>query len=334
MTLVSEGPQQMYSGMFPGVLAQEYSAAEATIDLSALCARTNATLEVSGARRVDADAHVVELRDGRFLPYDVLSINVGARLKGHDLPGVAAHAISVKPFADAALQLHRASAPLLVVGGGVAATEIALVLRRRFAVRTILVTGPHGVVHTRSTFARALRAEVRDAGVRLIEGPRVISAEAGVAALDDGSSKAFGRLIWATGPAAPAVLVDSALDKTADGYLRVDATLRSRSHARIFGAGDCIAIDEHPDLEKAGVFSIRQAPTLLRNVTAALRGDAPVARYAPHQHPLQIINVGSGRALAAWRGLTFGGRIAHQLKRAIDRRWIRDYPRPAGDGDR
>lgn len=200
MTLVSEGPQQMYSGMFPGVLAQEYTAAEATIDLLAFCARTKATLEVSGAR-----------------------------LKGHDLPGVAA-------------------------------TEIALVLRRRFAVRTILVTGPHAVVHTRSAFARALRAEVRDAGVELIEGPRVIRVDAGVAALDDGSSTTFGRLIWATGPAAPAVLVDRALDTTADGYLRVDATLRSRSHARIFGAGDCIAIDEHPDLEKAGVFSIRQAP--------------------------------------------------------------------------
>ena len=77
----------MVTGMFPGVLAQEYTAAEATIDLSALCARTNATLEVSGARRVDADARVIELRDGRFLPYDVLSINVGARLNRPEFSG-------------------------------------------------------------------------------------------------------------------------------------------------------------------------------------------------------------------------------------------------------
>ena len=52
VTLVSEGPQQLYRSMLPGVPAQEYTSA--------------------------ADAHVIELRDGRSLPSDVLSINVGA----------------------------------------------------------------------------------------------------------------------------------------------------------------------------------------------------------------------------------------------------------------
>jgi len=157
---------------------------------------------------------------------------------------------------------------------------------------------------------------------------------AGVALLNDGSRLPFGSLVWATGPSAPQLLAQSGAAVSKAGYLRVKATLQSTSHSEVFGAGDCVSFDEYPGLEKSGVFSIRQGPTLAANLAEALAGRTPSRRYEPKLKPLQLLNLGDGRALGSWRGLVFSGRAAFWLKELIDRRWIRQYPRVAPAAER
>ena len=65
------------------------------------------------------------------------------------------------------------------------------------------------------------------------------------------------------------------------GFVAVDATLRSLSHPEVFAAGDVAAVLPHPR-ERAGVWAVRQGRPLLANIRRLLRGEAPglIARSA------------------------------------------------------
>lgn len=324
LTLISEGTRHTYSGMLPGVLAGQHSAHSATIDLQALAARVGATLFAAGARRVDAAASVVELNDGVRVPYDFLSINMGAGLRGDGLPGIREEATLIKPLALAPNRLRAALPPLVVAGGGLGALELAIVLHRRTGGPTTLVSAGAGGLAP--NLAAAAKEELAAAGVQLRAPARVVAAEPGFALLEDGERIPMSTLVWAPGPRAPELLARSELGVDEAGYLQVDATLRSLKHATIFGAGDCVSVAGFPDLPKSGVFSIRAGPTLVANLGAALRGEAVTREFKPPVQPLQLMNLGDGRALGTWKGRVFRGRAAMLFKEWIDRRWISQYP--------
>jgi hypothetical protein len=82
----------------------------------------------------------------------VLSINVGASVQGRSLPGIAQRAIVVKPLSIALQQSAHASSQVLVAGGGVAAIEIALVVRRKFRADVVLFSGSRGVLQSGPVF--------------------------------------------------------------------------------------------------------------------------------------------------------------------------------------
>jgi len=331
VTLVSEGRTHAYSGMLPGVLAKQRALTAASIDLVELCARRSVKLEASGAKKLFLDEKTVELRDGRRLPFEVLSINVGAGVRGVELPGVREHATVIKPLTSGAAQLLQVKPPVVVAGAGVAAVELALVLQRRLSGPTTLVSSATPLPRASQAFVEAAQRELKRAGVTVMPNRRVVGAEPHVAMLDDGVRLPFATLVWATGPRALDFLADSGAAVDERGYLQVTRALQSTSHPSVFGAGDCVAIDGLPELEKSGVFSTRQGPTLLANIEAALLGREPARRFEPGPNPLQLINLGDGRALGAWRGHVFVGRAAWCLKELIDRRWLSKYPTAASD---
>jgi len=326
VTLVSEGRQHTYSGMLTGVIAKQHAPSEATIDLEALCSQSTAQLEASGASRLLLEDRCVLLRDGRRLPYDVLSVNIGAGTHGEELPGIRQHATLIKPLFAGAERLLAVAPPIVIAGGGVAAVELALVLRRGTGAPTTLVSSHEALSRGLPALVAAARRELDRAGVTVVPHRRIVGAEAHVALLDDGSRLAFGSLVWATGPGALPLLAQSGAAVSEAGYLRVNTSLQSASHSNVFGAGDCASLDEYPGLEKAGVFSIRQGPTLAANLADALAGRALSRRYEPKLNPLQLLNLGDGRALGTWHGHVFSGRAAFWLKEFIDRRWISQYP--------
>ncbi len=312
--------------MLSGVLARQYDTADASIDLRALCARTGASLEPGSAQQLDLEGRSIELRDGRRVPFDVLSVNIGAGLQGDRLPGVRQHATLIKPMFLASSRLLVADAPLVIAGGGVAAVELALVLRHGTRSPTMIITSHDVLPRALPALAAAAREELNRAGVTVLTHRRVVGAEPNTALLDDGSRIAFGTLVWATGPRAPELLGETGAAVDSAGYLRVASTLQSTSHPAVFGAGDCVSVDQHPGLEKSGVFSIRQGPTLVANLAEALAGRPPSHRYEPMLRPLQLLNLGDGRALGTWHGRVFSGRAAFWLKEFIDQRWLRQYP--------
>jgi selenide,water dikinase len=108
------------------------------------------------------------------------------------------------------------------------------------------------------------------------------------------------------------------------GFLWTDDALRSIADPRVFAVGDCGTPASHPTLAKSGVYAVREAPVLWRNLLAAARGESP-ATFRPQRDFLSILNTGNGRALLHYKGIVTWSRWAWRLKDRIDRRFMRRY---------
>ena len=83
VALVSPSAWHHYSGMVPGFLQGRYAEADLTIDLASLAARARVRLVEAMAERIDASRRTVDA-GGERLPFDVLSLDVGAAPAGLD----------------------------------------------------------------------------------------------------------------------------------------------------------------------------------------------------------------------------------------------------------
>jgi selenide,water dikinase len=139
----------------------------------------------------------------------------------------------------------------------------------------------------------------------------------------DGRDVPLDATVWATGAVAPAFLAHSRLALDAAGFVAVNASLQSLSHAGVFAAGDVASMADAPR-PKSGVYAVRQGPPLGRNLAAALCG-APLSPYAPQRAALAIITTGAKHAVATRGGLTVQGGWVWRWKDWIDRRFIARY---------
>jgi selenide, water dikinase len=346
VTLVSRDVLTPYSGMLPGLIAGHYSEAEAHIDLERLAAACGAEFIQDEAVGLDPAGRRLTCR-GRTLAYDLLSLDTGST-PSLAVPGAPAHALPVKPVA-AFMRAWRAmldeasakgEAPrLAVIGGGAGGVETALSLAERLA-RAVPGPRPELTLLTRGALLprfnararRLLRQALERHGIAVLEEAEVVEVMAGGVRCADGRSVPCDRAVWVTWAGAPAWLKETGLAVDARGFVALEPSLRSVSHAEVFAAGDVASVLAHPR-EKAGVYAVRQGPPLAANLRRALKGE-PLQRFTPQRSALALIGTGGGRAVAVRGPFAVEGRLVWRLKEAIDRRWIEGYQRlaPAGLG--
>jgi selenide,water dikinase len=162
-------------------------------------------------------------------------------------------------------------------------------------------------------------------GVRVRLGTRVHEVQAAAVVFTGGESLPSDITVWVAGAAAPALIANSAVPRSATGYLAVDSTLRATDGSPIWGAGDCITLRDDPWVPKAGVYAVREGPILAHNLRVALTGEGAPERYTPQSGFLSILSLGDGRAIAHWRGLALEGAWAMTLKHRIDTAFMRRY---------
>lgn len=342
IVVVSPEEPLSYSEMLPGVVAGRLSPESATIDIRRLVERIRGRFIHDRVARVDAAGRVLALETGERLSYDLLSLAIGADLAGRELPGVAEHAMFVRPLTGAlalGAALDRAAAqagpePLrvVVVGAGPSGVEIALAARARLdrqgmvqAAVTILEAG-HTVLPVASTQAQTearrtlWRADItlRPATAVAEVGPRHLKlAGDGVLPVD--------VLIWATGTVAPPLFRASGLPTESHGYLLIDETLRVLDDPRILATGDGAVLDAWRHAPRSGAAAVRQGPVLAANL-AVLAGNPDTTRglrrFRPRRRALNLLATGDGRAMLSYDPVVVRGAWVLGLKDRMDRRFV------------
>jgi len=355
LTVVLDRPEAVYSGMVPGFVAGDYAARELTIDVPPLARRAGARVVLAAATGVDPKRKRIALAGRPPLPYDVASLDVGATVRGLELPGVRERALATRPINDFVERLDaalacaldgrgstprdgrgnaprggRGTAPLrvVVVGAGAAGVELCFTLGARLAAsgvdaRFTLVGDADALLAGASRrLARAAAREAKRRGIRVRLGERVARVEAERVCFEGGREPEPADLVlWATGAAPLPVLAGVDAAKDAAGFLRVRETFEAVGSDDLFAAGDCAALDAHPWVPKAGVYAVRAGPILDANLRARLAG-GPLRRYRPQRDFLTLLNLGGGRALGGKWGLAASGRAVFRLKDVIDRRFV------------
>src|SRR5262245_2394893 len=342
LTLITRQVHTPYSGMLPGMVAGLYDYDEAHIDTAPLTRFAQARLYHSEVVGLDLAERRVLCLDRPPVPYDVLSINIGSTPSARQIPGVAEHAIPVKPIdgflerfeaARSRILSARGRAKIGVIGGGAGGVELLLSLHRRLtrdveaagfdatALDFTLVTASDELL---PTFPRRMRRRflelLRQRRIRVVIGGNVTEVRPDAVLVDGNGAVALDEVFWTTRAAPARWLADTALALDPEGFIRVKETLQSLSHADVFAAGDIAAIEGHAP-PKSGVYAVRSGQALAQNLERVLTGKRLVA-YTPQREALYLISTGERYALGARNGLTVEGAWVWTLKDLIDRRFM------------
>ena len=361
VTLVSDAPHLLYSGMTPEHLGGLYGLSEVRVDLAAWCRKNRVRFVASPAVGLEPGRRVVRTADGGEFACDAAVFNLGAT---NPLQDRAGESVLTKPlrhierlgrWLDDVLARPQPRRSLVVVGGGPAGTEVMLNVsarlrrsRRPDALRLTLV---HPGERLLPGFAPGMgrRAErlLRSRGVDLRLGRGVARVEASAVVLGGGErvDQDVGQhidqdidqdmVLWATGSTGQPLFRDAGLPVSEAGFLCVGRDLRCPAAPWLFAAGDCAEVAGLA-LDRSGVNAVKEGETLRRNVDrlvrAAQRGGDPAGvrleRFRPYPVSPYLVSTGGPEALLALGPRVWArGRALLWLKHRVDRRWIARYRR-------
>jgi NADH dehydrogenase FAD-containing subunit len=320
-------PTFHYSGLATAVLSGALPPSRALLDVAALAARHGVPHLPAEVTAIDRRTRRLHLSDGQDLAYDAVSFNIGSVTAcGGDLRGEG-EAWPVKPLSGLAglrarLDDHLAdgvSPSILVAGGGPTGFEVAAALAGRVERAglspRVLILGRSAPDWAPGQALERLSAVLQRRGILQVSG-EATSRRPGEVLLSDGRALPCDLLVLATGLRAPGVIADLGLPLSEDARLAVGPTLQSTGDPRVFAVGDCAVITGSPR-PPAGVFGVRAAPILARNL-AALGTGARLSTYAPQSRWLSILDLGDGTGLALRGPFWSLGRGALMLKRRLD----------------
>ena len=313
VTVVSPNATPANASLVGEFVAGRLSAEACQWSLTSLAQRCGARRVLAGVRALEPDLQRVVLSNGETLRYDWLSVNLEPETNrerlAQQIPGALEHALNLWPlpiFFKLLPQLVQLSTrkPLNigVVGGGVAAVEVALALHHRLATasesqpsRVSLVTGGEAALancpaalqqrvlallkHRQITVLRDRCVGIGETELLLASGAR-LACDAPVLAIEAAPPNWMGSCGLALGEA---------------GLIAVDDQMRSTSHPRVFAVGQ--ASNDNPDGPQQARHEGERLAQLLR---AALDG-VTVSRRSPARNGLDFITIGDRQAIVSWR---------------------------------
>ncbi len=350
VTLVDRENHHLFQPMLYQVATAALSPGDIASPIrSILRKHKNTDVLLGEASRVDVDAHVVHLEDGRSIGYDYLVLATGARHSYFGRDEWAEDAPGLKSIADAVLirermllafelaeqattaESRRALLNFVVVGAGPTGVEVAgalaeikeYTLRRDFRninpreARVILVEAGPRVL---STYPADLSEKARQNLLRLGVDVRTdtmvtdISRD-GVTAGDEFIPSR--SMIWAAGNIASPLLKSLGTELDRQGRAIVGPDCSIPGHSEVLVLGDAAMYAHQGDKPLPGVCPVaiqmgQYAARIIRNETLRhkLSSDRPPFHYRDKG---QLAVIGRGRAVADIGKAHFAGFIAWLL---------------------
>lgn len=351
VTLVDKASFASYSGMVPGCISNLYEKTDVQILLQPLAEWASVDFLKENVINIDPEDQRVFLESGAILDYDVLSVDIGSKSKGLEIPGVLENTIPTRPIdllVDKIQETRNSlregdPVKLFVVGGGIAGIELAMCIRSSFEsivehLDVTILDSSYELLPTESVLCKDAMSELLvEKKITVRHGCRVSCVNSKIIELEDGSQIPYTHMVWACGASAHSLssnLRDAGISVSEDGWIKVGPTLQTLSHNNIFAAGDCANIEGLRDPEtgqekesppKAGVYAVRSGPVLVENISRHLKtgesscnDNESLTSFVPQESFLKLLVCGDGTALGFRFGLPLKGKWVWQLKDAID----------------
>ncbi|MBZ8180755.1 selenide, water dikinase SelD [Oscillatoria salina] len=338
LTLISDTTHTPYSGMLPGLIAGFYTFDESHIDLQRLCRFAKAQFYLDKAVGLDLAKNQVICTNHPRVYFDYLSIDIGSTPATSSVSGAAKYAIPAKPvwkFLQAwdNLLTEVANQPekplsLAIIGGGAGGVELALNAQTRLEkimpgkklTMHIFHRGKELLSNHNSWVSKGLEKVCQARQIKLHLSENVTEVFPDKIICESGLKVGCDRAIWVTQASAPDWLSASGLATDSKGFILVKDTLQSVSHSHIFAAGD-IATMKNYSRPKAGVFAVRMAKPLLKNLQRIITGKSLVT-YQPQKRYLSLIGTGNKCAIASWSIFGWQSSLIWVWKDYLDRKFM------------
>ncbi|UCF93934.1 MAG: FAD-dependent oxidoreductase [Desulfobacterales bacterium] len=335
VTLISPAPYHYYSGMGPGMLAQNYRPQDIRFHIKKMVEDRGAVYVNGRVTQVDPIQKSLSLDSGTAIGYDFVSFNIGSHVPRELSATSANNVFAVKPIenlikAQKATRdlLHQGPPRVLVIGGGPAGLELSgniwrLIQNHGQEARITLVCGRKLLFKFLPKVRRLALESLTRRGIEVLEDAFAQRLEPGGAVLADGRKIAADLILLAWGVRPPDLFRKSGLPVDQQDGLLVNDKLQSIQYPDIFGGGDCVSFKPRR-LDKVGVYPVRQNPILYHNLMAAASG-AMLQPFKPQSHYMLLFNLGDGRAIFCRRNWVWQGRLAFYLKDYIDQKFMRRF---------
>lgn len=314
---------------------------ETHIDLIRLCAFAKAEFIKGSVNHIDLDNKTVSISNGDAIKFDLLAINSGIT-PNVDIAGAKDFATTVKPISDfyprwqhvlQALRDNHAPKSISVIGGGAAGVELVLAMHHAITQNQridqeidihLIYRGNEPIKHYPQRIRKHVYAALQKAKIQLHKNCDVTRLSEGQIHCAKKPTLNSDYIFWCTNAKAPSWPTSSGLSTNQDGFILVDNTLQTLSHDFVFAAGDVAQQYQNPR-PHAGVFAVRQGPTLFENLQGKLLGTA-LKHHQPQHHFLSILALGNKRAVAhrhLWPALY--GNWVWRWKNAIDQQFVSKF---------
>ena len=341
LTLITDTLLTPYSGMLPGYIAGHYTEEETHLDLNKLCKAAQVRLIHGRVNGIDVINKTIQLENQASIGYDKVSINTGST-PNVKVPGAREFGVGVKPVSQLTAAWRKLLAQKIeptnehfnekkpahwaIVGGGAAGIEMVLAIAYRFkqagdALKLSLVqSGDTLLLGSHKNVQKQVAIALKQYDIALVTGFRVSRVTKNTLESDTGNTLSIDQSIWCTPATAPTWPALAGLDTDENGFIAVNEFLQSTSHDDVFACGDVATMIKSPR-PKAGVYAVRSAPFLTKNLRAVFTQQAmkPVSLQTDF---LSLISLG-GKVAVGQRGwLSLKGKWVWRWKNQIDQTFM------------
>ena len=303
----------------------------------------NFNFQMGTVTNVDRDAQIVELADGRRVPYDYLVMCAGAVYNDFGIPGVKKHGYFLKSLSEAVnlrshilRQFERVSADpslidqgalnFVIVGGGPTGVEMAGTMAELFdrvlpkdfpdidvsRANIIMLEMLDSVLPPFHKSSRDYTEKVlRKRGVDVRLGTTVAEVHAHEVELKNGETIPTDTLIWAAGIRASPLVEALGVELTRGYRVKVERDLSLPSHRNVFIVGDMAGATDNEDnlYPQLAPVAIQQGKHAGKQVKQLVKGKETQPFSYFDKGTMAIIgrNAGVAELSDAFLGLRFRG---------------------------
>lgn len=350
ITIINKTNYFLFTPMLHEVATGSLSEDSVVESVRSIIYKSNTTLLVTEAQRVDLDTKTVYTAHGD-VPFDFLVLAHGATTHFYNIPGAQEHSFVLKDLTEAiALRNHFVSSfelasstesredrkkilSFAIVGGGPTGVELVAEMADLFFetfrsyykgdIRSDDVTlylinrGPDLL----SMFDESLRNEslkvLQKKGVKVLLNKDVKEITKNAVHFADGSSIQASHIIWTAGVKPNEMTFVQDVLKDQNGRIVVDQYNQMKGREDVFVLGDaasCIGVDGKP-LPMLAQVAVRQALHLGRNIAIRIRGGTPIP-FVFHSKG-SFVSLGQWRAVGKALGILWKGPLAWWLWRTL-----------------